>query len=125
MKAKALLKKIRDQYVICQVNRIKIPNMKDENIHRYRVIFYGRVQKVGFRLEVCELAKRLQLTGFCRNLEDGSVLAEIQGPDDKIKYLISYLGTLKRIKITKKEMEELTIDKKEISFVKESSKNDF
>ena len=81
MKAmKIKLKSIRDNYVINQVEKAEIPTFERDKICRYRVTFSGRVQKVGFRLEVCELAKRLELTGYCRNLENGDVETEIQGP---------------------------------------------
>lgn len=78
---------IRDNYVIGQVKRIRLPEFEQDSIHRYRVVFSGRVQKVGFRLEVCELAKRLDLTGFCKNLENGDVLAELQGNGNKIQLI--------------------------------------
>ena len=68
---------IRDNYVINQVRTAVLPQFKSCKIARYRLVFSGRVQHVGFRLEVCEMAKRLGLTGYCQNLEDGSVLAEV------------------------------------------------
>lgn len=104
--------------MIQQVQRIKLPEFETDTIHRYRVIFSGRVQKVGFRLEVCELAKRLELTGFCQNLENGDVMAELQGSDAKIKYLISFMESLKRIKIRNKVIEEMEIDEQETGFEK-------
>lgn len=113
---KALLKKIRDGYVIKQVQRARLPVFEPDSRKRYRVIFSGRVQKVGFRLEVCELAKRLTLTGFCENLENGDVLVEVQGSDNKISYLISFMESLKRIKIKHKVMEALEVDQKERGF---------
>lgn len=115
---KAKFIKSRDNYVIHQVQRAEIPEFEADSIRRYRVTFSGRVQKVGFRLEVCELAKRLELTGFCKNLENGDVMAELQGPDNKIKYLISFMETLKRIKIRNKMIEELEADREEKEFVK-------
>lgn len=111
--------KIRDNYVINQVQNLKLPEFEADSIHRYRVIFSGRVQKVGFRLEVCELAKRLKLTGFCKNLENGDVMAELQGADNKITYLISFMEFLKRIKIKNKVIEELEVDKTETEFTKQ------
>lgn len=104
--------------MIQQVQRIKLPEFETDTIHRCRVIFSGRVQKVGFRLEVCELAKRLELTGFCQNLENGDVMAELQGSDAKIKYLISFMESLKRIKIKNKVIEELVVDEQETGFEK-------
>lgn len=118
MNVKSTFKKIRDNYVIHQVQNLKLPPFEADNIRRYRVIFSGRVQKVGFRLEVCELANRLELTGFCRNLENGNVLAELQGADNRIRYLIAFMESLKRIKIKRKEIEEIEVAKVEIGFLK-------
>lgn len=118
MSIKKTFIKIRDNYVINQVQRAKIPVFEADSVKRYRVTFSGRVQKIGFRLEVCELAKRLELTGFCKNLENGDVLAELQGPDNKVKYLISFVESLKRIKIENKEIEELAVVDEESRFVK-------
>lgn len=118
MSMKTLFVKIRDGYVINQVHRLKIRNFEADTVRRYRVIFSGRVQKVGFRLEVYELANRLDLVGFCKNLENGDVLAELQGPDNKIKYLISFLESLKRIKIKNKMVKELEVNNEDTKFVK-------
>lgn len=118
MSIKKQFVKIRDKYVINQVQRAKLPAFEADSVKRYRVTFSGHVQKIGFRLEVCELAKRLELTGFCKNLENGDVLAELQGPENKIKYLISFMESLKRIKIKNKVIEELAVVDKESRFVK-------
>ena len=74
MALKDKFKKIRDDYVINQVKNIILPSFESDVIKRYRVVFSGRVPKVGFRLEVLELSKKLNLTGFCRNLKSGEVL---------------------------------------------------
>lgn len=108
----------RDNYVINQVQRLQLPEFKADDVRRYRVTFSGRVQKIGFRLEVCELAGKLGLTGLCKNLENGDVLAELQGSENKIKYLIAFMESLKRIKIKKKVIEELELDTKEMDFKK-------
>lgn len=110
------LKQIRDAYVIRQVDRVDFPVFSDEGKRRYRICFKGRVQKVGFRLEVCQLAERLGLTGWCKNLENGDVLAEIQGNPEKIRFLISFMEQLKRIRIDEKIMEELEIIADETAF---------
>lgn len=108
---------LRDNYVINQVRNLQLPEFATKEIHRYRVTFSGRVQNVGFRLEVCELAKRLGLTGYCKNLENGDVLAELQGSDNKIQYLIAFMESLKRIKIREKIVEELEVEAAEAGFV--------
>ena len=119
MSLKVKLKEIRDNYVINQVQRLRLPEFAPDSIRRYSVIFSGRVQKVGFRLEVCELAKRLGVTGFCRNLENGDVMAQLQGPENRITYLISFMEPLKRIKIENKVIAELEVDEKETEFLKQ------
>ena len=118
MSLKETFIKIRDNYVINQVQKAEIPVFEPSNIVRYRVTFSGRVQKVGFRMEVIELAKRLDLTGFCQNLENGDVLAEIQGQENRIQYLIEFMESLKRIKIKDKVIERLSIIENEVDFVK-------
>ena len=64
--------------MICQVKHIRLPNFEASPVVRKSLVFSGRVQKVGFRLEIYELAKRLNLTGWL-NKNDDSVEAEIQG----------------------------------------------
>ena len=106
---KKALKNLRTRYVIRQVQQAVIPAFSPSEIRRYRVLFSGRVQKVGFRLETTELAKRLGLTGFCRNLPSGDVCAEFQGETDRIRFLISFMESLTRIRIAQKTMEELPL----------------
>lgn len=120
MSLKEMFVNIRDSYVINQANKAKFPEFPDDEKVRYRITFSGRVQHVGFRLEVCKLAKRLALTGFCQNLENGDVLTEIQGPDNKIEALITFMSSLKIIKISdmKKERMELNIEEKEFVKIK-------
>lgn len=115
---KRTFKRIRDQYVIGQAQRAELPEFAPEPVCRYRIVFSGRVQKVGFRLEVEELAKRLELTGFCENLPNGDVLAQLQGPKEKIRFLISFMESLKRIRIRKKTVQRLSLCPDETGFVR-------
>lgn len=50
---------------------------------RYHIIVSGEVQGVGFRFFVYEIAAKFSLTGWVRNLYDGTVEVEVQG-DEKI-----------------------------------------
>ena len=104
MSLKQTFKNLRDNYVLKQAQNAVLPAFSPAPVCRLRVRFSGRVQKVGFRLETYELAKRLRLTGFCRNLENGDVLAELQGPENRIHFLISFMESLKRIKIKHREL---------------------
>jgi acylphosphatase len=47
-------------------------------------IIRGRVQGVGFRYWVLAEAQRRKLTGWVRNLRDGSVEVEAQGDEDTL-----------------------------------------
>lgn len=116
MKLKERFIKMRDDYVINQVQQVKIPLFRVSEHVRYQVVFSGRVQHVGFRLEVSELAKRLGLTGYCANLENGDVMAEFQGMENKIDFLITFMESLKRIKIKNKTMEKMELVPGETGF---------
>lgn len=107
----------RDNYVINQVKTAQLPEFKTMEIRRYRITFYGRVQNVGFRLEVTEMAKRLGLTGFCNNQEDKSVVMEVQGQFDKIKFLVAFMKSLKRIVVKRVDTKRLPIDFAEVGFI--------
>ncbi len=48
------------------------------------IIFSGSVQGVGFRFTAHRMAGRHQLTGYVRNLPDGSVEMLAQGPAEDI-----------------------------------------
>lgn len=60
------------------------------------VIFIGRVQGVGFRYTAHRMADRRRLTGFVRNLPDGTVEMLAQGHahdiDDCIRDIKDYFG---------------------------------
>jgi acylphosphatase len=51
----------------------------------------GRVQGVGFRFFVEEKARQLELTGWVRNLPDGRVECEAEGPRDILELWIEEL----------------------------------
>lgn len=58
---------------------------------RYAWLFSGTVQGVGFRWTNQGLARDRGLTGWIRNLDDGTVEAQIQGPPAA---LATHLGRL-------------------------------
>ncbi|MBR6801348.1 MAG: acylphosphatase [Eubacteriaceae bacterium] len=108
-KLKVFIKKLKDDYVRNQVRRLKMGEFEDSPIKRYSVMFSGRVQRIGFRLEVYELANNLSLTGFCENLKNGDVYCELQGNENKIKYLLDFMCSLVRIKIKKMDVTEIDV----------------
>ncbi len=59
-------------------------------IKRYRGKVYGKVQGVYFRASAREEASSLGLTGWVRNVEDGSVEFEVQGPDETVRKFLQW-----------------------------------
>ena len=69
------------------------------------VIFRGRVQGVGFRWTVHRIAGRYDLTGFVKNLPDGTVEMLAQGSTEDIENCLndiaeSFGGYIRDRKIT-------------------------
>jgi acylphosphatase len=59
---------------------------------RRRVVVRGRVQGVGFRWFVREHAQTLKLAGWVKNLPDGMVELEVEGPADRVAELMAYVA---------------------------------
>jgi len=55
------------------------------------IYVYGMVQGVGFRYTTQHQAKQLALTGFARNLDDGSVEVVACGDGEQIEKLLTWL----------------------------------
>lgn len=61
-----------------------------EQTRRVHLIAIGRVQGVNYRYHACQTADMLQLTGFVRNLSDGSVEMVAEGPSEDLVQLITW-----------------------------------
>ena len=59
--------------------------MADKAVH---VVVHGRVQGVGFRAFVEREATALGLSGWVRNLRDGTVEAVFSGDDDEVDAML-------------------------------------
>ena len=73
-----------------------------------RVIFIGQVQGVGFRYTAHRIANRHQLTGFVRNLPDGTVEVLAQGKPEDIENCLQQINDDFRGYITDAQIEEVT-----------------
>jgi acylphosphatase len=59
-------------------------------MRRVRAIVAGRVQGVGFRAATVVEARAYGLTGWVRNLDDGSVELEAQGDEARVGALLAW-----------------------------------
>ena len=82
---------------------------------RRHIFFYGRVQGVGFRWHAVSKARLLGLTGWVRNLSDGSVEMEVQGTQTRIGELLGYLYEQRYIRMEDIKSEDMEL-KEESSF---------
>ncbi len=57
---------------------------------RYRLRIYGKVQGVFFRKYAQLTAQSLNLGGFIRNEPDGSVYAEVEGPQQAAENFVQW-----------------------------------
>lgn len=88
--------------------------MGKENKNKKTYHFYGRVQGVGFRYYAVQKANQLGLTGWVKNLYDGSVEMEVEGQEELIDQLIIFLQNRTYIWIER-------IDAKKIPLQQDSS----
>jgi acylphosphatase len=64
--------------------------VKTESIH---LIIEGRVQGVGFRYFIKDLANSLSITGWVRNLQEGKVEILAEGDKSDLQFLIDQART--------------------------------
>ncbi|HLU36178.1 MAG TPA: acylphosphatase [Thermomicrobiales bacterium] len=61
-----------------------------EVMRRTRIRARGRVQGVGFRASARAEGRALGVTVDARNLDDGSVVIEAEGPDDAVEEFLAW-----------------------------------
>lgn len=77
---------------------------------RYKLLFKGRVQGVGFRFTAKMIADRLNLTGSVKNLYNYDVESYVQGEVENIERFIYELQNQRFIRIE-------SIDKTEVDLI--------
>ncbi len=60
---------------------------------RKHIIAHGRVQGVGLRFTVTGFAKKYNVTGWVRNLYDGTVEMEVQGLEHRVDLFLQELSS--------------------------------
>ena len=59
-------------------------------VSRIKIKVFGYVQGVFFRYSTRKIARKLELTGYVKNLPDGTVYIEAEGPEDKLYELLEF-----------------------------------
>jgi acylphosphatase len=81
---------------------------------RYRVLISGLVQGVSFRDACRRTAERQGVSGWVRNLPDGSVEAVFEGPDEAVDALVEWsrhgpqLAVVKDVRVRAEPPEGIT-----------------
>lgn len=83
---------------------------------RLHLIFYGKVQGVGFRYSAAMLANELGLTGWVKNLANGTVEMQVQGSTQLIDKLVEGLLDNQFIEIDRIDDQKIGIDDSERKF---------
>lgn len=83
---------------------------------RYRILFKGRVQGVGFRFTAKMIADRLNITGSVKNLYNYDVESYVQGEVENIKRFIYELENQRFIRIESIDKTEVDLIEDEKSF---------
>lgn len=77
---------------------------------RYFVMVYGRVQGVGFRFFCQSHAKLMDITGYAKNLDDGSVELQIQGREESLLRFLNIIKTGNRfINVKNMSVDEIDV----------------
>ncbi|WP_373840114.1 acylphosphatase [Methanospirillum sp.] len=63
---------------------------------RVSMIVSGRVQGVGFRYYVEDIALGMNISGWVRNLSDGTVEIDAEGEEDKLKNFVRTITNTKK-----------------------------
>lgn len=88
------------------------------DVKRYKAVLTGRVQGVGLRFFTMENANKLNVTGWVKNMADGTVAMELQGTDSAITKLVNIIkkGNF-IIKVETFTAEEIAIVEGEKAFI--------
>ncbi|MFQ5732075.1 MAG: acylphosphatase [Planctomycetaceae bacterium] len=75
-----------------------------------RVVYAGRVQGVGFRYTAHSIARRSPVSGYVKNLADGTVELVVQGRADVIESFLDEINRRFEGHITDCDVREMPVD---------------
>ena len=90
--------------------------MKNNNIIRKHIIFYGSVQGVGFRYRARHAANLYGCTGWVKNEWDGSVTMEIQGEEAQIDLVILAIESGRFVQIENLDVKTIPVIEHDYGF---------
>lgn len=93
-----------------------VPDDRGSPRVRRRFRFSGRVQGVGFRYEARMVAQQLDLVGWVRNKDDGTVLVEVEGTEGRVAAFLCTIRYVPRFRVTEVRSEDLPVLGTEKSF---------
>ena len=86
-------------------------------MRRIHAIVTGHVQGVSYRAATASEARRLGVVGWVRNLPDGSVELEAEGPQDKISELVAWCEKgPPSARVSGVAVDDIPVDAKDTSF---------
>lgn len=72
---------------------------------RWDVLFLGRVQGVGFRYTSKQVAGRFDVTGWVKNLSDGTVQMVVEGLPDEMESYLDAVGAETHGRVTDRKIQ--------------------
>ena len=92
------------------------PSNESHQLVRRRVIYHGRVQGVGFRYTTASIASRFSVTGYVKNLPDGTVELMIDDTSANLDDFMAEVSAKFDRHIVRVDCEELASDGSFIEF---------
>ena len=83
---------------------------------RKHIVFYGRVQGVGFRYRAHHAADLVGATGWAKNEYNGTVTMEIQGTEEQIDQVILAIQRSRFVQIENMDVKTIPIVTDEYGF---------
>ena len=83
---------------------------------RKKIVFYGRVQGVGFRYRAHHAADQVGATGWAKNEYDGTVTMEIQGSEEQINQVILAIERGRYVQIEDMDVKNIPVVTDEYGF---------
>jgi len=82
------------------------PEAREPTVRRH-VIYHGRVQGVFFRATTRDLARGFRVAGYVRNVPDGTVELEAEGPASEVERFLAAVASKFRHNITSVDVNDI------------------